>query len=296
MAHYPQSATGLNYVTYPAGPTPNPGAGLTAGSANTKGSYTELTSSSGFECNSVRIKIQFCATTNAYFLFDLATGAAAAETVVVPNMTAENNGGSTEATGLYDLPLKIASGTRIAARCQSQTGSATMDIRLTLVAAGDTPGPTTYTAYGVSTANSQPTLVDPGGVADTKGSYSEIAASTSAVTQILVPMFNILGNGALTSAVQLVDIATGAAASEVVLIPDISLSYSSGSDSLDQRSYTFLTYIAASTRIAARASSQITDATDRRVFLGLLAATAPAESGGGTTGRQGLHAIEAGAV
>lgn len=299
MAHYPQSAAGLNYITYPAGPGTG-GATLTAsGTANTKGSYTELTSSSGFECNSIAVTIRNTSTTEGvHYLFDIATGAGGAETVVVPNLSGEStwSSGSTASNGTFVLPLTISSATRIAARCQASTGSQTMAMSLSLVAAGDTDGPTSYTDYGADTATSDLTQVDPGGVADTKGSYTEITASTSAVTQILSMMSSLSGNGNPSTSIWMVDIATGAAGSEVVLVPDIMVTATVTVGSINPRSITLMTYIAASTRLAVRASCAITDATDRLIYIALLAATAPAETGGGTTGRQALHAIEAGAV
>ena len=52
MAYYPQSATGLNAISYPSG---NAQTTVTAsGSTNTKGSYTDIAASAAFACCSTR--------------------------------------------------------------------------------------------------------------------------------------------------------------------------------------------------------------------------------------------------
>lgn len=292
MANYPQDATGLDYETHPAGPTVSADTLTAAGSANTKGSYAEFTASSGFECNQVIVRITASdASAGRLYLMDLATGAGGAETVIVPNMATDVCASlGLFGRAVFDLPLEIASSTRIAGRVQCSTAGGTITVAITLVAAGDTPGCTSFDDYGTNTGTSGLTSVDPGGSADTKGSYSEITASTSAVSQVIVPMFTIEGNTAPSSNQWAVDIATGAGGSETVLIPDLRLSLHSNGPIMDPRSFTFLTFIADTTRIAARASSVITDATDRVFYIGLLTATAPSEpsaTGGMVIARRG---------
>jgi hypothetical protein len=129
--------------------------------------------------------------------------------------------------------------------------------------------------------------VDPGASINTKGStYSEMTSSSSAITQSLTCMFSMGGNTAPQTFLAAVDISTGAGGAEVVLVPDLRLSgrdlvAGSGVLMVAPRSYTMLTYIAASTRIAVRASSNINDATDRLFDVALVAGTAPAEGSGG---------------
>jgi hypothetical protein len=275
--YYPQSAVGLNYVGYPVGPSVTPATITSAGSVNVKGLYTEIVASTGFTCNRVFFRIvNTTSTAGRLYLFDMATGAGGAETVILPNMSAETAAGASfTAVGGEHFPIGIASGTRIAVRCQasgaiSQTGR----VGITLEAAGDVVGITNpWVNYGVDTSTSNLTSIDPGGSANTKGSYTQLTASTSAIIQALTLQVGHLGNTAPTAAFWLVDIATGAAASEVVLIPDSSASNPGPiNGEIDQRWRMFLTYIAASTRIAARASCSITDATDRLIGVGLTVA------------------------
>jgi hypothetical protein len=289
MAHYPQSASGLGYVTYPVGPGASGTVVTGHASANTKGAYVEFISSTPFACNRVIVRAENGGgTAGRQFSIDLATGAGGAETVKVPDMLTDSNGNTSHTSqGVWDLPLSIPAGTRIALRIAvNSTTSNTLRFSVTLVAAGETNGPTSYVNYGVDATDSGGTSVDPGGVANTKGAYSQLTASTSAIAQVLVVNATYRANTAGASAFWRVDIATGAGGGETVLIPDIPLEYgqpgAADPTGLLLRTRTFLTYIPASTRIAVRASCDITDATDRLIDVAVLAATAPAESGGAT--------------
>lgn len=288
MAHYPQSTTGLNYIRYPAGPATGSSAATGNASANVKGIYAELTSSSGFECNEIDFHIRAAGATGQAraILADLATGAAASETVIIPNVPSDSNSDSSAAAeGRLTLPLTIASGTRFAWRIQvNSTTNNTANAWLSLRAAGDTDGPTSYANYGADTSDSGATQVDPGGTADTYGGYSQVTASSGLVGQILALM--ITKQAAVPNQVLLwaVNIATGAAASEVVLIADTPFQYQASSTvdaGVQSRYRTFLTYIASGTRIAVNASCNSNSNPARLIDVAILLATAPSESGGG---------------
>jgi hypothetical protein len=289
MACYPQSAAGLGYITYPVGPTTT-GVTLTASaSANTKGSYTEIAASSSFACTAVQVHILLTTSTDGLqFLTDIATGAGGAESVVIPDIILDNpinTGGSSFGSGFWVLPLAIAASTRIAGRIACSTGSSTAVIVVTLTAAGGQPGITSFTNYGSASGDSGGTAIDPGGSAETKGAYVELSASTGAIIQALTSMYSLGGNTGAQSARWAIDVATGAGGAEAVLIPDLRLSCRDipnalSSGALMPRSHSVLTYIAASTRLAVRASCNITDATDRLFDIALLAGTAPAETSG----------------
>jgi len=285
MAYYPQSAAGLGAITYPVGPTANV-TYPTSGSANTKGSYTQLAASASITSNAAIIEFTFIDTASArQYIMDIATGAGGAEVVKIPDLMGDaamgGGGNSGDAMGHYQLPWKVASGTRIAARFACTSASCILGVGLTLIAAGGVDGITSFTTYGTDTSDSGGTSVDPGGTADTKGSYSEVSASTSAVAQLLMLMFSLKANSGPTNTTWAVDIATGAGGAEVVLIPDVRMSTASLANSTAlalPRSATMLTYIAASTRLAVRASSIINDATDRLFDISIMAGTAPAET------------------
>lgn len=279
---YPQNATGLNYITYPVGPT---AAGLTLtanASANTKGVYNEFIASTPFTANFLIVTITGMNVARRY-LVDIATGGAGAEVVLFPNLLVDGSGGAAGNTGaaIHVFPVAIPSGTRIAGRVQSSTGGAVVTLTVTLIAAGGMVGATTFVNYGSNTGTSGGVAVDPGGVANTKGAYSEITASTSGVIQWMLIMATTGANAAPAAANFAVDIATGGAGTEVVLVPDLRTNTTTQM-SPNPASWSLLTYIPASTRIAIRMSSGITDATDRVLQFAIIAATAPAEDGGGS--------------
>lgn len=287
MTFYPQSASGLDYESFPAGPA---AAGVTVTSdaaANTKGAYTEIAAATSFDANWITVEItQTTQTTVRRYLIDIAIGAAASEVVVIPNLMAEGGAGGSPTDGSYTftLPLDVPSGSRISARCQDSVGSGPVSISVTLAAAGDTPGPTAYTAHGVDTATSLGTSVNAGGSINTKGAYAQLSASLGAVAQYAMLMMSTNGNTQTAAATFAVDLATGAAASEVVLVPDLRGATSNNSDYLySTKTFAFPTYIAAATRVAVRMSSTTADATDRVLTAALYTAVAPTEASGGAS-------------
>lgn len=283
MAHYPQSAAGLNYITYPIGPTSGGTAITAGGSNNTKGTYVEFVASSPFACNRVRITITTTATAGRRYLLDIATGAAAAEVDVLSNLIFESSPtASLPTSGTFEVDLSIPAATRISARCQCSTASVTMQVTITLIAAGDTPGPTAYTTLGADTSDSGGTAIDPGASANTKGAWVQLVASSAAVIQELALMVT-RGAATTTGGSSLYyDIGIGGAGAEVVLIPDIPVNFWETGNvfGVVARGTTFLTYIAAGTRIAVRASCTTNVAGNRTSDVALVVATAPAESGG----------------
>lgn len=285
MAYYPQNATGLNYISYPAGPTPV-GLALTANaSANTKGAFAQFVASSTFTSNAINVVVaNTSAATGRLYLFDIATGGSGSETVVIPNLNAEgvSTTNSVYPSGLYPFPLAIASSTRISARCQCSTGGVAMNVQITLIAAGGVSGIAAFTNYGGDTADSSGAQIDPGGTVNTKGAYTQLTASSSDVAQWMSAQFTY-GHSTYANVFWLADLATGAAASEVVLVPDMLLTsaFISSQPDIQPRATPMLTYIAASTRIAARASCTSNTATARLFDLVLMTGVAPSEPSGG---------------
>lgn len=284
MTAYPTSASGLNYITYPAGPTPTGTTLTAAGSSHTKGSYTAFTASSSFAAQLVSLFALITSNQATDYLFDIATGAGGAEVVVIANL-ALTHLGTTTSPGVYgewSVPLAIASSTRIAGRCQCSTASDVVELALTLVASNGAVGCTSTETIGADTSTTTLAQVDPGGTANTKGAYTQLSASTGIVYQVIMPIIHEIAHNTSGSVRWALDIATGAGGAEVVLIPDLRLKSNTTWLINGPASYTFLTYIAASTRIAARASCSVNTATLRLCNVGAVGAVAPAESGGGS--------------
>jgi hypothetical protein len=289
VAFYPVNATGLNYVAYPPGPTATGTDTTSSGSANTKGAYVQLSASSSFASNWAHVVFHGATTGVAALrhLVDIATGAGGAEVDVLPNLAtdmASAAGSSVQLGGLYGLPLAIAISTRIAARNQSSGTSRSVVVSVEVRAAGSMPGITTFTNHGSDTSTSGGLSLDPGGTANTKGSYTQLTASLAAVAQFLLMMAT--HNASSTSGASstwAMDIATGAGGSEVVLVSDMRFiwPFSTNAYIMTPRSQGVGTYIAASTRVALRVSCSTNTATLRLVHVAALYGTASAESGGG---------------
>lgn len=285
MTYYPQSAVGLNYITYPPGPTAVPATVTSDAAANTKGLYTELAASTAFACNSIYVEITTSTLSTARrFLLDIAVGAASSEAVVIPNIIVEGGLSGSSPKGGFSafFPLAIASGARISARCQDSSGGGTLSVAVTLIAAGDTPGCAAFTAHGADTATSNGVQVDPGATINTKGAYAELSASLGANAQYAVMIFHSNANTAPASANWSVDLATGAALSEADLVKDVRFSMGAGNEGfLSAKSYSFPTFIASGTRVSMRASCSVNDATDRLFRAALYTSVAPAEPSSG---------------
>lgn len=102
------------------------------GSANTKGSYTELTAATTHPVKWLVVQLVWSVNLAGYvnlFAMDLAVGAAGAETILVPDLcqlTFSASGPSAVgcAPYYYSFPLRIPSGVRLAARCKHQSTNA----------------------------------------------------------------------------------------------------------------------------------------------------------------------------
>lgn len=241
------------------------GQAITTGAANTKGSYAQLTASLSAAC--VGLLASFRGDTILIdLLFDLATGAAASETVVLADLA--HSVGRVRHITLVGVPLAIAQSTRVAARGQA-TGATELGYIAAYTWALDSSipmhGATTADTYGANTTDSGGVSVDPGGTINTKGAYAELTSSCNAVQSLSVLFANQV-NTVRTSCDWIIDIATGAAGVEAVKLADIWTACSLNSDSVIPDGYPSLPVaITASTRIAARAACNINDATDRLI-------------------------------
>lgn len=257
---------------------------LTAGSANTKGSYVELSASVSTTCSAVAVAI-FSANQNVDYLVDIATGAASAETDLIANIQT-NRPTTAVAVRYFVFPIAITSGTRVSARCQASTGAATCRVVMYLFSGtSNFLGGTGAVNYGANAADSGGTSIDPGGSANTKGAYTEITASTSSDIKWVTVMLGNQTNAARASAEFLLDIATGSAGSESVVLNNVYFVTTSTGSTITAVGVSFPVTIASGTRIAARAQCTIIDATDRLfdiVLMGDDSSAGGAVSGGPT--------------
>lgn len=252
---------------------------VTSGAANTKGSWVQLVASSAANADGI-ILITGQSTADSYLL-DIGVGAAASESVVVSNVPVHERA-SSYIVGTYFIPVSIPAGSRVSARCQAGgSGSLLRLIGYLVTTTVPISSATTIATYGDVTASSRGTQIDPGGVANTKGSWVEITSSLSADVKFIVPMFANL-NGARATYNFLVDIGTGGEGGESVVIADLYLGSTADNDELTPQAYPPLPVtIASGTRVAVRAQCNGTDATDRLIDFIMITANGTAAATGG---------------
>lgn len=251
--------------------------GMTAVTAGNgaKGSYVELISSTARATERINVFLAYPSATKQPLTVYIAVGAAASEVDVLAFTAWVGTG----APDVLEFPVSIGSGQRVSAAMASDSSVPATDISISL---GDESGYGTSNSYELTdlTSGNQGIDVDPGGTANTKGAYSELIASTSIDYDYFVLCLGLSNNNNMTNGRFLIDIATGAASSEVVLIENIPYSQ----DSSENGSPPFIPFwepIPSGTRIAVRAQCDITDAADRIFDAAITGQSVTAPSGGG---------------
>lgn len=98
-------------------------------SVNVMGAWAELIAATAGAYAGFWIIIQAASTSSARFLVEIGIGAAAAETVIIPGIPATPATAGNGEVVLF-VPLNVPAGSRLSARCQSATGSATIAVSL----------------------------------------------------------------------------------------------------------------------------------------------------------------------
>lgn len=241
------------------------------GSTHTKGSYTQLIASTAHDASGLLLSGYFTAPSGGgYGLVDIAIGAAASEQVLISNIPVSRQSSNGMGWTAILLPCSIPAGTRIAARYQASQTSATC-----ILAAQAVGGTLNYPilagkaeTHGANTGTSQGTVVDPGGSANTKGSYVQMVASTGMNSKWA--MLSVMHDAPTAFGWSwLVDIAVGASSSERIVIPNLwipSLSMSSG---LNVVRALLPLAIPSGTRIALRCQSDTNSSGSRQLLATL---------------------------
>ena len=176
---------------------------------HTKGSWSQLVASTGSESAGLLLFAtgNSVTSTATSMLLDIGTGAAGSESVIVPDIAL---GGANGFRVL--IPIRIPSGVRVSARCQSAVASRTITIATHLFSASFADRlPTVLDSLGTSTATSAGTAMS-----GASGTWVEVTASTAKDYQalILVPCSDATaGNNAVVR----LTLGIGAAGSEVEL-------------------------------------------------------------------------------
>lgn len=226
---------------------------LTSGGASdTTGSWVEIYSSTEADIYELDICLaahSFQGSINSSSLVEIGIGSSGAETTIIPYLQF----GHVHTGFSHRIPIFIPVGTRVAARVTCAVASRTVTLAFHPRTDKNYWKPANYClSYGVVLSSSRGTVLTIPGSTNTKGAWTEL---TPATTERLSGLIICQGSGSnnMTSQFILVDIGYGAAGSEQILIPDISVQYSSSEEIWHFGSpKTFDVDIPLGTRLAAR--------------------------------------------
>lgn len=200
--------------------TGTPGTSVTAGGAsNTKGTPAEIFSATSFDACWVNIYASNHAAnaTASQAAFDLLIGAAT-ESVLIANLLAGNAGSGVvgNAPKIWQFPLYIPAGSRIAVQAASIRTAVAMRIWVELIGGNISPGHRVggkVTTYGMGTVPNGTAIVP--GASGAEGSWAQMTASSTYDHFAFVPSFQNSGDNT-TQAIRMyaLDLGIGAAAAE----------------------------------------------------------------------------------
>ena len=227
------------------------------------GSWTEIIAATGFEYGMFFVNIY--ATSRGYM--EIGIGAAASEVAIATIPTAV--GGYQNYRETMPIYIPVPAGERISVRASGST-TATVEAQIVGIARtglSQFPLASVASMEGIETAGSSVTHgqkipVDPGGTANTKGSWTEIVASMADDYSMLHLLFDDNQVSAQTGQDRLWDFAIGAGGSEVAFLSDIYQTVT-GSEMVTPSNLLIPWGLSAGTRLAARMQCSITGATDR---------------------------------
>lgn len=247
------------------------GANVTAGTpANTKGSWVALTASSPWACDGFYLSV-LGGTGGADSLIDIGIGGAGSETVILSDYMLSSSTSFTDCAEVY-VPLPIKAGTRIVARSQASVAARECFVGVTLVAGRFYSSLRLGRAvtYGANGADSGGTTIDPGAVAATFGSWTQLSAAITAPIRYLIVCIGAGGNYTRTAANHVSELGVGAAASEVMAVPGLYHRQDDVRDNFTPNAFGRFIDIKSGARLAARGKCGITDAADRLYDLSVI--------------------------
>lgn len=246
--------------------------------ADTLGTRIELITATPYACNGFTVTLTsytFASASNVSFLFNIYTGADDEEIKVKGLHVYSDNSEANFSTQKWWFPLGAPKGTRISADCQSNTAAADA---IKLILDLDVPENQSDQGYGGSVTygddvdTSNGATFDPGGTINAKGAWSEVTSDSEFDLAGFVLSIGANLNTAQDSANWLIDVGIGPAGDEEVIRENIVCS-STSQEKLWFDGCFKRVKIAKGERIAIRAASEETDATDRirsYTFVGII--------------------------
>jgi len=231
--------------------------------AHTKGSYYEIDASIPFDTEGLLITFYSTTYGSNDNLFDIAMGAEGSEVDIISNILT-NPSVSYHVGRIYEFPLRVKAGTRISGRSQGEYTSANnFRVSINLLRGGwnYNKGFAVCDTYGANTADSGGTYVNPGGVAGTKGTWSQITASTIRDAKGFCLLIGNRSDYGRSSAYWNIDVGIGGSGSEEVLFSDWGmLSHTTVDMILPQATPFIPMHIPIGSRLSVRGACSITGA------------------------------------
>lgn len=248
----PRSGGGTGFVTISS-----------ASPANTKGAYATLVSGTTYAGTWVFLNTYASAVsgTDTSMVLDIAIGTAGNETIVLADLLV----GFRRKGGLL-FPLYVPAGATVRGRAASVRGALSPQ-QWSLDVYGGEPdcgltAPGKITTYGVTGASCSGTAVTPNATTDTKGSYTQLVASTTAPIHALLIAVQGVSGSLSTNVIYNIDIAVGGSGSETPIIHD-HLVEVNGSEEMVPYTHEFAPLslnIPAGSRLSARCSGNASSA------------------------------------
>lgn len=240
-----------------------------AASANTKGSWTDIGNPTTFDYQA--IFVQMFSTLTGDMVVDLGLSDGTNRWTIAADLRVPAGRGVRVGGSAIMLPLYVPVGSQISARVAADSASKNCSVHVTgaSIGFGGMPGFSRLVSM-YTPASSRGTDIEPT-VANTKTSWVEI---TTGVTQPVNGLLVGVGPGGQLARAAgqnyLIDIGIGAAAAESVLLPNLSISLNEDFDvPMPCMLGPFPALVPASTRLAARAQSNVVTAGERKIDVAL---------------------------
>lgn len=237
-------------------------------SANTRAaSYTQLSSSTAVYSQGLLLG---CApgTSNVHYAVEIGVGAAGSEVNVIQDFCGAGNSRQTQ--WMY-MPVIIPAGSRLAGRVTASSGSTSVVVYTHLVDAGvmGLPAPGRMYALGVTPTSGVYGTDVTTSVTSHNATWTQVVASCPADIRALTFQMHTTNTAPASQGLQL-QVAVGAAASEVVIVDSVNFTGGGGGDQVGNGpTGWFPCQVPAGTRVAARVEGSSTADVVTVAFHGL---------------------------
>ena len=243
--------------------------GITTGNS-TKGSWTEIVASTACDTDYLILAVLHEDTGAEEFLIDIGVGSSGNEEMIAEDVYMPGRASHT-LPNYYPMRIHIPSGTRVSVRAQGTT-SRTIKVQMKLLSSSFMSSAGWSSAFSIGSdaaTDVYGVTTDPGGTANTKGSWTEATSSTSDDINGFLLVVGYNDNATNNTASNwLIDVGIGAASSEEVIVENHWIKIGTSENANVVVFYDI--FIPAGTRIAFRAQCSNTDASDRLITPDLI--------------------------